>query len=236
MRRLDGRKPSPFNKLKKLHTLAFQLNKATMTELNPLETIETPAFYYEALVLAGGRGSRMEGKDKGWIMWNGHPLIEHVLDRIKNQTVLPQRITISANRNLDAYQQTGNAVLSDDRPGYLGPLAGVESALVRCRQPLLLVLPCDTPAIPLDLAERLQSAMSSQPSAQGAYATTADGPHPLCCLLKPSVGPLLSKFLDSEQGRIVDWLNAAGAVSVSFDDADAFANFNDATMLQDKDQ
>ena len=60
-----------------------------MTELTPLETIENPAFYYEALVLAGGRGSRMEGRDKGWIMWQGHPLIEHVLDRLKNQTVMP---------------------------------------------------------------------------------------------------------------------------------------------------
>ena len=207
-----------------------------MTELTPLETIENPAFYYEALVLAGGRGSRMEGRDKGWIMWQGHPLIEHVLDRLKNQTVPPHRITISANRNLDAYQQTGHVVLSDDRAGYLGPLAGIESALVRCRQPLLLVLPCDTPAIPFDLAELLHSAMAAQPSAQGAYATTADGPHTLCCLLKPSVGPLLSKFLDAEQGRIVDWLNTAGAIPVSFNDAEAFANFNDATMLQEKDQ
>ena len=207
-----------------------------MTDPNPLEPIDEPAFYYEALLLAGGRGSRMAGRDKGWIMWQGHPLIEHVLDRLKHQSVVPHRITISANRNLDAYEQTGNVVLTDDRPGYLGPLAGVESALLRCRQPLLLVLPCDTPAVPLDLAERLHQALADQPSARGVYATTADGPHPLCCLLKPSVGPSLSKFLDAEPGRIVDWLNAAGAIAVHFDEANAFMNFNDATMLQEKDQ
>jgi len=189
---------------------------------------------YDALILAGGRGSRMSGRDKGWIMWEGHPLIEHVLQRLASQTTPPVRILISANRNIDAYQQTGHLVVTDERADFAGPLAGVEAGLMRCKKNHLLVVPCDTPQLPLELFERLQQAMDAQPAALAAYAVTSDGPHPLCCLLHPSLSGSLAHFLDTGHGSVVSWLEKAQAVTVIFDDEDAFRNFNTLETFQTK--
>ena len=76
------------------------------------KTVGTP---YDALILAGGRGSRLEGRDKGWVMHQGLPLIEHALACLAAQTTIPTRVLISANRNIDAYKQTGRTVVTDER-------------------------------------------------------------------------------------------------------------------------
>jgi molybdenum cofactor guanylyltransferase len=192
----------------------------------------SPAFSYDALILAGGKGSRMGGRDKAWVMWRHLPLIEHVLARLNNQTVKPLKITISANRNLDAYEHISQAVLADERDGNLGPLAGIEAALIRCKQPLMMVTPCDAPLIPLNMVERLYEALLDQPEAFGTYVMTDDGPQPLCCLLRPQLSPALSKFLDQGRGKVTDWFALAGVIPVSFKEADAFMNFNDLHILQ----
>jgi len=189
---------------------------------------------YDALILAGGRGSRMAGRDKGWIMWEGHPLIEHVMQRLEQQSTPPTRIIISANRNIDAYQQTGHLVVTDERADFIGPLAGVEAGLMRCKKNNLLVVPCDTPLLPLDLFERLQQAMDEQPEAMAAYAVTQDGPHPLCCLLQPSLSGSLGHYLDTGYGSVVAWFEKARAITVNFDAADAFRNFNTLETFQSK--
>lgn len=189
---------------------------------------------YDALILAGGRGTRMAGRDKGWIMWEGHPLIEHALQRLSQQNPPPSRILISANRNIDAYQQTGHPVLTDERSDFVGPLAGVEAGLMRCKKHNLLVIPCDTPLLPDSLYERLQQAMDAQPEALAAYAVTPDGPQPLCCLLNPSLSGSLGQLLDTGHGSVVSWLAQARAVTVAFDEADAFRNFNTLEIFQTK--
>ena len=176
----------------------------------------------------------MAGRDKGWIMWDGHPLIEHALERLSHQSPPPARILISANRNIDAYQQTGHAVLTDERADFAGPLAGIEAGLMRCKKHNLLVIPCDTPLIPDNLYERLHQAMNEQPEALAAYAVTPDGPQPLCCLLHPSLSSSLGQLLDTGHGSVVAWLAQAHAVTVAFDDSDAFRNFNTLEIFQTK--
>ena len=64
---------------------------------------KTAGAAYDALILAGGKGSRLEGRDKGWVMHQGLPLIEHALACLAAQTIVPTRVLISANRNIDAY-------------------------------------------------------------------------------------------------------------------------------------
>ena len=186
---------------------------------------------YDALILAGGKGSRMAGRDKGWVMWEGLPLVEHVLERLARQQNPPQRILISANRNLDAYHQTGYPVVTDERAGFPGPLAGVEAGLMRCKRNWVLVVPCDTPLLPEDLLARLFAVATEQPGRLAAYAITPDGPQPLCCLLHPSVSGSLSKFLDTGHGSVQSWLDQLGAIAVRFDDATAFRNFNSMDMF-----
>ncbi|MDO9023693.1 molybdenum cofactor guanylyltransferase MobA [Zwartia sp.] len=187
---------------------------------------------YDALILAGGRGSRLGGKDKGWVMWQGLPMIEHALTCLTRQTPPPSRILISANRNVDAYQQTGHTVVTDERRDFMGPLAGIEAGLMRCKKNNLLVIPCDTPRLPIELYEQLEQALSENIVAAAAYAVTREGPQPLCCLLKPSAAGPLGKQLDAGHGAVLDWLKSIAAVAVMFEDAESFTNFNSPEAFQ----
>ena len=187
---------------------------------------------YDALILAGGRGARLGGKDKGWIMWGGLPLVEHALAALGQQDPPPARILISANRNVDAYQQTGHVVVMDERPDFVGPLAGIEAGLMRCKKNNLLVIPCDAPRLPHNLFEKLQQALTDHPAAVAAYAVTSESAQPLCCLVKPSVAGVLGKQLDTGLHAAQTWLDALEAIPVHFDDMASFTNFNTPEVLQ----
>ena len=115
-----------------------------------------------AMVLAGGRGSRMGGADKGLQNFNGIPLALHTLMRLQMQE--GQRVgdfMINANRNLGAYEAFGVLVWPDNLADFPGPLGGFLTGLERCETPFLLTVPCDTPRLPLDLAERLATAFDA---------------------------------------------------------------------------
>ncbi|WP_431102340.1 molybdenum cofactor guanylyltransferase MobA [Roseateles noduli] len=80
-----------------------------------------------ALLLCGGRATRMGGVDKPLQPFQGRPLVHHVLDRIAPQT--GGRVLISANRHLDDYRRLGHPVLEDTLPDFPGPLAGILAGL-----------------------------------------------------------------------------------------------------------
>ena len=104
------------------------------------------------LILAGGRGSRMGGVDKGLQAHLGMPLAMHALLRLAPQV---GQVMINANRNLSAYESMGAPVWPDALPDYPGPLAGFLAGLEHCATPLLATAPCDSPLFPTDLVARL---------------------------------------------------------------------------------
>ena len=104
------------------------------------------------LVLAGGRGSRMGGVDKGLQPHLGVPLAAHALARLRPQV---GSVMINANRNLAEYRAMGAPVWPDALPDYPGPLAGFLTGLEHCDTPFLVSVPCDSPHFPTDLVARL---------------------------------------------------------------------------------
>lgn len=181
---------------------------------------------YSALVLAGGRGSRMGGQDKGWVRWQGQPLVAHTLSRLRAQTLKPAEILISANRNLTDYAATGCRVVVDDRPGFPGPLAGIEAALQVACHDRLLVVPCDMPLIPVDLFDRLQRAQRGQAGTEATFACVGADASPLCALISINLLPRLSGYLERQCSKVQDWFTEVAATPVRFDDSDAFRNIN----------
>ena len=111
------------------------------------------------LILAGGRGTRMGGVDKGLQNFNGMPLALHTLLRLQLQV---GQVMINANRNLAAYESFGVPVWPDVLADYAGPLAGFLTGLERCETPYLVTVPCDTPRFPLDLVPRLAEALDAR--------------------------------------------------------------------------
>ena len=183
------------------------------------------------LILAGGRGSRMGGVDKGLQNHQGMALALYTLLRLGPQV---GHVIINANRNLGAYESFGVPVWPDPIGEYAGPLAGFLAGLEHCETPLMLTVPCDTPNFPADLATRLAAALDAE-DADLAYASTLeDGREqrqPVFCLLKSELSESLVAFLHGGGHKIDAWFAQHRAVAVRFDDASAFFNANTAAEL-----
>jgi molybdopterin-guanine dinucleotide biosynthesis protein A len=184
------------------------------------------------LVLAGGRGARMGGVDKGLQNHLGTPLALHALLRLGPQV---GEVMINANRNLGAYESMGVPVWPDTLPDYAGPHAGFLTGLERCETPFMVTVPCDSPRFPLDLVERLADGLESQ-QAEIALAAPREGDatrvHPGFCLMTTSLLESLVRFTQGGQRKIDRWTAQHRCVEVVFDDAAAFANANTAGELQ----
>jgi len=173
------------------------------------------------IVLAGGRGRRMGGVDKGLQPLHGKPMIEHVLARLAPQV---DEIVINANQNLERYRAFGHSVVSDAIGGFAGPLAGLHAGLQAAKHDLVATAPCDSPFLPADLVARLQKNLNCKDL---AVAKTGDQAHPVFALVRRAVLPNLETFLKGGGRKIDAWYAALEVVEVSFDDeADAFRNIN----------
>jgi molybdopterin-guanine dinucleotide biosynthesis protein A len=191
------------------------------------------------LILAGGRGSRMGGVDKGLQNFNGLPLALHTLMRLQLQV---GGVMINANRNLSAYESFGAEVWPDVLADYAGPLAGFLTGLERCETPYLVSVPCDTPRFPLDLVERLAAALERE-DAEIAMAAgletdeqglTQIRTQPVFCLLRVELLESLVKITQGGGRKIDAWTAQHKTVVVPFDQAGddplAFSNAN--TLLE----
>lgn len=193
------------------------------------------------LILAGGRGSRMGGVDKGLQAFRGQPLALHTLARLRPQV---GRVMINANRNLPTYQSFGMPVWPDGLADYAGPLAGFLVGLEHCQTPWLLTVPCDTPLFPHDLAARLAQAAATQGTdiAMAAAPEPQDDgstrmrTQPVFCLLRASLLPSLTRFTQQGGRKVGGWAVQHACAIVPFDlandDPQAFRNANTLAELQ----
>lgn len=189
------------------------------------------------VILAGGRGSRMGGVDKGLQNFNGLPLAAYTLMRLAPQV---GEVLINANRNLAAYESFGVPVWPDALPDYAGPLAGFMTGLEQCETPYLVTVPCDTPLFPLDLVERLAEALEAQDADIAmASARESDGQmrtQPVFCLLKRDLLESLVHFTQAGGRKIDAWTAQHRTAVVPFDqpgdEPRAFFNANTLAELR----
>jgi len=193
-----------------------------------MATADTPGMQdVTAVILAGGQGRRMGGADKGLVDYQGRPLVEWVLAVLAPQV---GEIVISANRNLERYAAYGRRVLPDTLPDYPGPLAGVLAALQAVTTDWLLVVPCDTPHLPADLAFRLLGAAQLE----GVPLAVAEDDmriHHSCFLVHTDQRAHLADYLARGERAVRHWQAELSSTTVRFDAA-AFANLNRPDDLQ----
>jgi molybdopterin-guanine dinucleotide biosynthesis protein A len=188
------------------------------------------------LILAGGRGSRMGGVDKGLQNFRGLPLALQTLMRLGPQV---GEVMINANRNLSAYEAFGAAVWPDSLPDYAGPLAGFLTGLERCETEWLVTVPCDTPLFPLDVVARLAEAADREGAEIAmAAAREEDGQlrtQPVFSLIKRDLMESLVRFTQGGGRKIDAWTAQHKTVVVPFDrggdDPRAFFNANTLAEL-----
>jgi molybdopterin-guanine dinucleotide biosynthesis protein A len=162
-----------------------------------------------AIILSGGRATRMNGVDKGLVALQNKPLIAHVI-----------------NREIADYEAFGFPVLQDENAEFIGPLAGFLLGLKHAKHDYILTVPCDSPLLPLDLAHRLLTGMT-EARADIAVARSDENTHPVFCLMKKSVLPSLTDYLDSGERKVSTWQQNQHYTEVNFDDnSEAFTNLN----------
>jgi len=191
-----------------------------------------PREHITGLILAGGRGSRMGGVDKGLQNHLGMPLALHALLRLAPQV---GAVMINANRNLGAYESFGVPVWPDPLADYAGPLAGFLAGLEHCETEWLVTVPCDTPAFPENLVARLAAGAAAAGASVALARTLEVGvaqTHPVFCLMRASLLESLVRFTQGGGRKIDRWTASVGAVEVPFDDPAAFFNANTPDELQ----
>lgn len=177
-----------------------------------------------AIILAGGRATRMGGIDKGLVELCGRPMIEHVLAAVTPQV---GQVVINANRNLDRYAAFGWPVVSDADGDFLGPLAGLSAGLGAATTELVLTVPCDCPLLVSDLAARLHTAMVRE---NAEIAVPFDGARlqPVFALVQRSLAASLAAYLEAGDRKIDLWFARHRLARVDFSDCpENFINVND---------
>lgn len=124
-------------------------------------------------ILAGGRATRLAGRDKAWIERNGRPLVLALAGRLAPEV---DATIISANRNAERYLSHGLRAIHD-RVADIGPLGGIEALATACQTPWLLTAPVDVVDVNDCLVRSLRAA-----GPRGAWAEDDDGPQPLVAL------------------------------------------------------
>ena len=182
-----------------------------------------------AVILAGGRGSRLGGQDKGLLMLHGKPFCAHQLEALRPQVA---EVLLNVNRNHDRYAQLGITLVDDRLSDFQGPLAGIHAALTQIKTDYLLSVPCDAPNIPPDYAQRMLEAAQRQ---QQKIAVAHDGEReqPVYLLLHRSLFDSLTEYLSAGDRKIDRWYQAAGYVQVLFEDRkEMFVNANTPEELE----
>jgi molybdopterin-guanine dinucleotide biosynthesis protein A len=176
-----------------------------------------------AAILAGGQGRRIGGLDKGMQTLFGRPVVSYVVDALRRHC---QTIVICANRHRDEYSKLAD-VLTDDAPGFRGPLAGISTALAHCETRWLLTVPVDTPRPPDDLIARLLTRIGTAPAAVADDGTRRQ---PLFALYANTLAASARNALEHNLA-VWRWQDEIGATTVDF--SDVAAAFNNLNTLDD---
>lgn len=180
-----------------------------------------------ALLLAGGQGSRLGGRDKGLMPWRGQPIAAHLVALLRP---LVSEVIISCNRHHALYQRWADHLVSDQQADYPGPLAGILSGLHACNRSHLLVVPCDLPQLDQALLLQLLEQAGSQPTLPWLIKT-GDAWQPLVSVIPQGLLPDLQDAWIKGQRSPLRWLlsHNPGVLTLPADDP----RLHNANCLED---
>ncbi|MBC3874491.1 molybdenum cofactor guanylyltransferase MobA [Undibacterium flavidum] len=195
-----------------------------------------PIEQISGLILAGGRGMRMGQVNKGLQIFQGEPMVSHVLRRLSPQV---SQVSINVNQDTEQYSKYLCPLIPDAIPDYAGPLAGLHAGLLLCKTTYLVTAPCDSPFLPVDLVNRLAQALW-ETRAQLAVAVTPEEKNghitwqqqPVFCLVKSDLAQDLEAFLRNGGRKVSDWHAQLKVVEVRFEDTLSFRNINTRAELE----
>ena len=126
-------------------------------------------------ILAGGRATRLGGRDKAWLQRDGVPQVVRIARRFDAEC---GAVLVSANRDLSRYAEHGLRAVADEVAD-IGPLGGIDMLCAHCETPWLLTMPVDI----VDANDCLLRTLANAGD-DGAVADDGDGLQPLVALYR----------------------------------------------------
>ncbi len=183
-----------------------------------------------AILLAGGKGQRLGGKDKGLVTFKTKPLIEYAIDVALAQA---PNIIISANRNLTLYQTYRYPIYADQIDTFEGPLSGIHTCLQYVRTPYAFILACDIPQCPHDIINLLMNCMLEN-NADSCMIHDGKRAQPLISLIKTALKNDLETFLVDGQRKTLSWFLSTNHCFYLYESPkNLFNNINTTKQLLD---
>jgi molybdopterin-guanine dinucleotide biosynthesis protein A len=169
------------------------------------------------VLLAGGRSSRMGGREKALLDIAGKPMLLHVLARLRPQV---GRIVINANGDPARFSGHCLPVVPDSIEGFAGPLAGLQAGMewARAETPeakFVASVPVDCPFIPLDLVARLKAALIAV-NAPCAIAVSGGERHPVAGLWRVELAEALADSLKANIRALHRFADGCGCAVAEF--------------------
>ena len=191
----------------------------------------------DCIILAGGEGKRMDGEDKGLVLYKNKPLIESVIGKIKPQV---DNIVVNANRNIERYKKFGYPVVNDSASNqgnnkniYQGPLAGIAAALPRCKNEWVFIIACDMPLISDIIVSQLEASLktddfkvNNRNNQKTIAIAEVNEKFQLAILLNKNLLPSIQLSLKNDQLKLMQWVNSNKITPVSFSTETEFRNVN----------
>ena len=187
--------------------------------------METGEKHFSAIILAGGKGKRVDGQDKGLLPYKNKALVKHVIDAVEP---LANEIIISANRNIKSYEAYGYRVVPDTDNHYRGPLAGLAAALPYCCNEKIFIMPCDMPLLSIDVFQQLSHGLKEQP----LCIAEADNKLQPVFLMDKKLLASIEHLLKNDQLRLMQWAKAQQPTIIRFPASNYFSNFNSMDDFQ----
>ena len=189
---------------------------------------QTPTDSVTGVILAGGQARRMGGIDKGLVKINGVAMCKIVIDLLQPQVF---EVLVNANRNLEIYREFGVRVVQDEITGYLGPLAGLATAMNTAATPWVATVPCDGPFLNSDYIARMFALATDD--VKIVVARDSERMQPTYILANTDLLDSLNNFLESGERKIDRWFVKHPFTEADFSDSpDCFLNIN---TIEDRD-
>ena len=173
----------------------------------------------------------MGGKEKALIPLLDRPLLSYVLESVSGR-VAP--IALNINTNFEKFSLFGYPIIEDPIKGHLGPLAGILASLNWAQEidkEWVMTLPCDTPFLPKNIAQRMIEAKKGELDIDLVVARSRGFNHPVVALWKSNLNSKLKNALDDGIRKIDLFTSKLKIAYVDFDTTnnlqfDPFTNLN----------